>query len=151
MDLCAAAVSGDLARLQEIKRLGLLKPNAPSPQKLVSFAALPHYALHYASVNGHNEVVQFLVDNGASIEQGDGDGDRALAWAAYKGQQSTVSLLLHLGANASARNKDGRTALDWASDPATAQSLRAGAEAAAAAQRPGPASSARPSRPFPGG
>jgi ankyrin repeat protein len=48
-------------------------------------------ALIYSAVNGHLEVVKFLVKNGAYIHA---DDDLALRWSARYGQRQTVEYLM---------------------------------------------------------
>jgi uncharacterized protein len=81
------------------------------PTTLVGFAARPHYMLHYACVQGHAEAARTLVaELGATLEVGDGEGDRPLAWAAYRGQLATARLLLELGAEVHTARRHSSTA-----------------------------------------
>mmetsp|Transcript_22342 Transcript_22342/g.60997 ORF Transcript_22342/g.60997 Transcript_22342/m.60997 type:complete len:348 (+) Transcript_22342:1-1044(+) len=137
-----AALDGNLQELVLLSEQGLLKVNEQCPAKLISFAATPQFALHYASVNGHDHVVRFLIEKGANIEVVDGDGDRPLAWAAYRNRESTVRLLLSLGARADATNFRGESALQWSSDSSITQTLQgslATANPIPSAGRPRPA------------
>ena len=62
-------------------------------------------ALVSAAENGHIEIVQFLLNNGANIhaENDDGDEDGALLAASDRGYVDVVKLLLENGANVHAR------------------------------------------------
>eukprot|EP00949_MAST-11_sp_MAST-11-sp1_P000091 g91.t1 len=67
-------------------------------------------ALMYASLNGHRDVVQALLDepNGAEIDTTHkSTGNTALLWAARNGHMQVVQLLLERGANVLATNKAG--------------------------------------------
>ena len=103
---------GDLTQVRQLVRQGE-DVNAPLQCVLCNFAGAPHYPLHYACYRGHDAIVRFLVEQGASMTNGDQENDRPLAWAAYGGQASTVKLMLDLGAD-DARNKMGVRALDRA-------------------------------------
>jgi ankyrin repeat protein len=72
-------------------------------------------ALHAASINGHQEIVQLLLNEGANI---DASGERygtALQAASYVGFQEIVQLLLNEGANIDASGGRYGTALQAAS------------------------------------
>ena len=64
-----------------------------------------------AAMKRKTEIMQFLLDHGASIDSKNKDGDTALILAAKEGQLDVVKFLLSHGADAHAMNKDGDTAL----------------------------------------
>jgi hypothetical protein len=70
--------------------------------------------LHWASGNGHVEVVKLLLENGAAVGAADGDGQTPLYWASENGHVEVVKLLLENGAAVGAADGDGRTPLYWA-------------------------------------
>ncbi|GAB2918668.1 ankyrin repeat domain-containing protein [Paraburkholderia jirisanensis] len=70
--------------------------------------------LHYAATNGHDDVVQLLLDNSAYIDAGSPNGTTPLMMAARGGHVSTVKLLLDNGADLTVKNQIGLTALDFA-------------------------------------
>ena len=59
-------------------------------------------ALTEAVNNGHNEIVQTLLDNEANLEAATRDGKTSLLRAVHKGSVSTVRLLVDKGANMNA-------------------------------------------------
>jgi ankyrin repeat protein len=61
--------------------------------------------LHWASRNGHAQVMKELLEHGADIEAKNNDGDTPLHWACL--QLATVKALLSRGANILAANNQG--------------------------------------------
>jgi ankyrin repeat protein len=72
-------------------------------------------ALFWACEYGRNEVVEFLLRQGASLEDQANTGQSALHWAVIGGNVETVRLLIQRGANLHAKNMYGGTALGQAS------------------------------------
>ena len=70
--------------------------------------------LLYAAANGHEEIVQVLLEFGADVNKANAQGSTALHWACLNGHVSIVQLLIDKGGNASACNQAGRTPLDEA-------------------------------------
>jgi len=70
--------------------------------------------LWWASEYSRNNVVDFLLDNGADLLAGENTGLPALHWAIVGGQLETVKLLLKRGASLAAKNQYGGTALGQA-------------------------------------
>ncbi|WDK21587.1 hypothetical protein CGRA01v4_12877 [Colletotrichum graminicola] len=70
-------------------------------------------ALQAASIGGHREIVQLLLDAGANVDAIGGECNTALQAASIGGHREIVQLLLNAGANVSA--KLGSTALQAAS------------------------------------
>ena len=65
-------------------------------------------ALHYASLNGHADVVQFLLDTKeVDVNEVDDEGDTPLICASQKGDLSTTKILLQSGANVNHKSKHG--------------------------------------------
>jgi len=61
------------------------------------------YALRYASLNGHIDVVKYLIEKGAYVDTME---NFALRWASYYGHLDVVKLLVENGANIYVRNKE---------------------------------------------
>ena len=62
--------------------------------------------------NGHNQIVDVLLQNNANVNyKDDDDGSTALMWAAHNGHKETAEILLQYGAEVNAKNDDGNTAL----------------------------------------
>ena len=74
-------------------------------------------ALHFASRKGYTDIVNILLDNGASVESRDTDyGRTPLFFAAAKGQTDVVRALVSAGADVNTQRNDGRSALSIASE-----------------------------------
>jgi ankyrin repeat protein len=71
-------------------------------------------ALLWACEYGRNEVVEFLVGRGVSVQSEGGSGQTALHWAVIGGQVETIRLLLGRGASLEAENSYGAGALGQA-------------------------------------
>ncbi len=63
---------------------------------------------------GRDEVVEFLLQHGASLESQANTGQTALHWAVIGGHEDTIKLLLDHGASLEAENVYGGTALGQA-------------------------------------
>ena len=61
--------------------------------------------------NGHREVANLLLDQGADVGQARKDGMTALLMACYGGHRDVAELLLDRGADVGQANIDGTTAL----------------------------------------
>ena len=70
--------------------------------------------LHYACTNGHIEVAQFLITNGATVDSRSLNGTTPLMMAVQSGNEQLVKLLLDKGADIQIRNNLGLTAIDIA-------------------------------------
>jgi ankyrin repeat protein len=107
LDLEGAA---GLGRLDVVKSYvgesGALRPNAITTQI--------ERGLLWACEYGRNEVVEFLLHEGASLEAQANTGHSALHWAVIGGHADTIKLLLARGASLEARNVYGGTALGQA-------------------------------------
>jgi hypothetical protein len=107
-ELLRAVVDGNLNHLKRM------------PQSVVqSFGK--HYAglgfttpLHWACLEGHGDVVSFLLENEAVINAEDAEGNTPLMWAIRHNQVGVAKLLLSKGADGSVRNQQGQTARDLA-------------------------------------
>ena len=68
-------------------------------------------ALHISAANGADDVVRLLLENGASPNVKDLNGNTPLHLAACSGYIPIVTLLLHYGGNISATDANGKTPL----------------------------------------
>ncbi|MCV6630970.1 MAG: ankyrin repeat domain-containing protein [Flavobacteriaceae bacterium] len=67
-----------------------------------------------ASYYNHIDIVQYLIEMGADINEKDAMGNTALMGACFKGYSTTTKLLLELGVDANCTNLAGSTALMFA-------------------------------------
>ncbi|KAI1158830.1 hypothetical protein F5B18DRAFT_65083 [Nemania serpens] len=72
--------------------------------------------LSWAAENGHQEIVQLLIERGADIESKGSYGQTPLSWAAGNGHQQIVQLLIERGADIESKDSSGRTPLSWAAE-----------------------------------
>jgi ankyrin repeat protein len=68
-------------------------------------------ALMWAASEGHADIVQTLIENGANVNAASTSGFTPLLFAAREGHQAVAQLLLKAGANVNATAQDGTTAL----------------------------------------
>jgi ankyrin repeat protein len=68
----------------------------------------------WASRNGFEHIVVYLLDHDADVNQSNRFGSTALMWAASRGHLNVVKILIDRGADVSKANKDGWTPLMWA-------------------------------------
>ena len=70
--------------------------------------------LIYAATGGHDEMVVYLLAEGANIDARSPNGTTALMMAVREEKFSTAELLIARGANVNLRNEQGASALSWA-------------------------------------
>ncbi len=104
-----------VGRLDVVKgyfdKSGALQANASTDRMQRGFL----WACEY----GRDEVVNFLLDRGASLDSQANTGQTALHWAVIGGHVDTIKLLLDRGASLEAKNVYGGTALgqaEWSSE-----------------------------------
>ncbi|XP_067654113.1 ankyrin repeat domain-containing protein 17-like [Haliotis asinina] len=88
-DLSSASEGGDLERVKRILAAGHVDIN----YRRGDYSSTP---VMEASVNGHRDVVEFLVGRGADVSLVDRFGDNVLHLACYGGDLETVKLILSL-------------------------------------------------------
>jgi ankyrin repeat protein len=72
-------------------------------------------ALHYAAFNGHKDLMEFLLENGAGLDvKGQEGGVTALHLAATRGHRDIVKFLIEKGATLHAKDHYGRTPIHYA-------------------------------------
>lgn len=92
-------------------------------------------ALSLASMKGHEDVVRLLLELGATLDQGDYEGNRPLHYAAAYNQLIVVQLLIERGCVFAAKNLLGFTAADYAWNTSLKSALEAFARAQFDVQR----------------
>jgi ankyrin repeat protein len=70
--------------------------------------------LHYAAANGHDDVVQLLIDHSAYLDAESPNGTTPLMMAARGDHLTTVKVLLDAGADVNLKNQIGMDALAFA-------------------------------------
>ncbi len=70
--------------------------------------------LHYAAEDGHKEIAELLITNGADVNARKADGWSPLHQAAHRGNREIVELLIAKSADVNAKENFGPTPLDWA-------------------------------------
>jgi ankyrin repeat protein len=73
--------------------------------------------LHWASISGHKEAVELLIDNGADVNAMRGGGGTPLSYAASWGHEEIVELLIANGADVNVKDAFSETPLDVATHP----------------------------------
>ena len=94
------AMHGNLIRMKEI-------PGSPNPNTKEYFTG--RTPMHKASYFGHTEVVEYLLECGAEVNETDVEGDTPLHDAARLGHTDCIKLLLNAGAKKSVKNMKGET------------------------------------------
>jgi len=106
---CHAAMTGNLERLQRILE------KHPEQLNGACDATGGYSPLIYAARAGHTDIVKYLIDKGASVNQRtSGMGSTALHRSAFAGNKEVVRILLLAGADPTIRDCDHMTALDKA-------------------------------------
>ena len=86
--------------------------------------------MHYAVHNGHKEIAELLIANGANVNAKMDNGFTSLHWAAiapnaHEGHKEVAELLIAEGADVNAKDAFSETPLDYAKrHPETAALLR---------------------------
>jgi len=97
--LMEAAATGDAERVRHLLESGG-NPNAKR-KGITVFGA--------AAQNGHNHIVELMLDHGTDVNVKDDSGATALAWAALAGKIEVVRSLINEGATIDAKASDGLT------------------------------------------
>ena len=111
-----AASTGDLARVQAELDKGV------DVNTKCGDAGVPPLLL--TALNGHMEVAELLIANGANLEGTDKFGNTPLHYAAHHGSKEIVILLITNSADVNAKDKGGESPLNMAANKETADLLR---------------------------
>ncbi|XP_038238090.2 protein phosphatase 1 regulatory subunit 12C isoform X2 [Dermochelys coriacea] len=122
-EFLAACAGGELGEARAMLRGG---PGGerPVPGLVNGTNADGISALHQACIDENLEVVQFLVENGANVNQADNEGWTPLHVAASCSYKEIAQYLLAHGAQVAAVNSDGEIPLDIAEDDGMEALLR---------------------------
>ncbi|XP_061628222.1 protein phosphatase 1 regulatory subunit 12C [Phyllopteryx taeniolatus] len=121
-EFLAACASGDTEEaqvmLQEAKEM--MSNNKEDGTEIINCSNADGItALHQACIDGSMEMVSFLLEHGANVNQVDSEGWTALHVAASCGYRDIADFLLRRGASLSAVNCDGDVPVDIALDETT--------------------------------
>lgn len=108
MGIHDAVLEDNLSKVEEIIKTD---PNQINAKEL--YAGL--YPLHYAVSVNNKEMVNLLIDKGASINAQSNDGSTSLHVASVLGYKEIVELLINRGADVNAKDNRDRTPLHLAS------------------------------------
>ena len=102
-DIHSAAKSGDLQAMKSLL--------AANPKLIDATDDRGVTPLHRASLEGHRDIVDYLISRNADIRRPDQIGNTPLHGSAYGGRAGIVELLLARGADVRAKNRNGQTPL----------------------------------------
>ncbi|MBC8467887.1 MAG: ankyrin repeat domain-containing protein [Planctomycetes bacterium] len=71
-------------------------------------------ALHYATENGHKDIMELLIVKGANVNAKNAAGQTPLHYAAERGLKDIAEMLIANGVDVNARNIEGQTPVDIA-------------------------------------
>ncbi|KAI8904243.1 ankyrin repeat-containing domain protein [Powellomyces hirtus] len=107
LDLFQAAQQGLLSRIRELLEDGRTRPTDVDTEKCT--------ALHWAAINNHIAVAEYLIEKGAELDAIGGELQATpLHWAARSGHIQMVYVLSKAGANPALKDNQGYNALHLA-------------------------------------
>ncbi len=105
-ELHKASYNGDLDEVSEI-----FEKSQDIHAKTLSLKFTP---FHTSIIKGHVEVADFLLSNGANIDEGSNFDQTPLHWASFVGDIEVVEFLIEKGASLEKLSQQGWTALHYA-------------------------------------
>lgn len=117
--LVLAARNGDAERVRQLFAQGLT-PDSEEPEN-------GHRALHQAAQAGQLDIIEILLDAGATVDARDRAGMTALMWAAMTASVPVGRRLLEVGATVDAQSPNGETALTQVASGAALRHIRGSA------------------------
>ena len=102
----AAYDAGDVAAVERLVRAGEPVDVVPPDGSAL--------LISWAAASGHTDLVRFLLDHGAYIEEPAAEGESPLMEAALHGHSDTVRFLLERGANPAYKTDKGWDVLQFA-------------------------------------
>ncbi|KAI2621638.1 hypothetical protein GGR54DRAFT_73026 [Hypoxylon sp. NC1633] len=109
-----AARNGILELVKMLLRFSEGGDRAARPSSFSNPGVESKSPLLFAAENGHNEVIQLLLDEGLPRDSKDSEGRTMLSYACQHGHVQTVKLLLARKIDVNARDSTGRTPLSYA-------------------------------------
>lgn len=103
---CKAAADGDLEKVK------VLLQHTPSLINELDYDG--NTALMCASIKGNKTVVEFLLSQGAEVNEAGANKWTALMYAAWQGHNDVVEFLISKGAKVNVKNVEGNTSLMYA-------------------------------------
>ena len=71
-------------------------------------------ALHFASANGHTEIVMLLIENKCNLNVAAKNGNTPLIYAVTGNKMDNVRTLVEAGCDVTIRGEEKKTAAEWA-------------------------------------
>ena len=106
-NILLACEEGDLESLQTL----LEGQNAPEINTIQNDDG--QGLLHIAAINGHYQILRFLIDKGINIEEVDLDGCTSLHYSCYWGHHLCTKILLENNARMDLKNRSGESCFDY--------------------------------------
>ncbi|CAM9431663.1 unnamed protein product [Choristocarpus tenellus] len=123
-ELHKAAHNGDLGKVKELIETGEVDVNAPG--------AAERRPLHRAAGGNNVEIMNYLLEKGAPVDQVDKSGRTALHWSCISGHKEATEVLLARDPNLLAQTSSGATPFAAASEGGRVEVVKICMEKAAA-------------------
>ena len=113
--LIDACKMGNTEKVIELIKINAADLHLENTETCLKFNPEGNNPLHIAAANGYNDIVDYLIRNGADIHCVNKRYATSIHTAVFKGRVETVKLLLDRGASIEAKEDEGDTPLAWAS------------------------------------